>query len=163
MAKKPSIKRIPKQLMSKKVFGLLVNDFSFLGNVPFYLFVMLVSYFSGNIELFNWLAYTFVLGIIVVFSIKSIHYKDRPQKEEFNIFIEKMLASSFPSSHSLSVTVIAIYIILMYPYQWVIIMSVFACMIVYIQRYITKKHFVVDIIGGILVAFAIAIFVVKVL
>jgi len=161
MAKR--IRRLPKQLMSKKLLALILDDFSFFGSVPFYIFATLGIYFMGNTGLFSRLAYSFLIGFIIILIVKNFHYKDRPQKEEFSIFMEKVVASSFPSSHTMSVTILAIFLSLAYPYLWVIIMSTIAAIMVYLQRYITKKHFMIDIIGGILISIAIIIFVVKVL
>ena len=162
MARK-SLRKLPKQLMSRKILALLLDDFSAFGSVPFYLLVTLTTFFLGNFTLFSRLAYGFLIGFITILIIKNIHYKDRPQKEEFTIFMEKIVASSFPSSHSMSVTMLAVFLSLAYPLSWVVIMSVSAAILVYSQRYITKKHFMTDIIGGILISVAIAIFVVKVL
>lgn len=162
MAKKKSIKRLPRQLMSRKIFSLIFDDFSFFGSLPFFLFITLSALFIGNIELFYRLAYFLLISIIVIIAIKTIHYKDRPQKEEFDIFMEKMVASSFPSSHSLTITALTIFLSLAYPYIWVVTMFSIISLMVYIQRYVTKKHFFVDIVGGILTAIVIAIFVIKV-
>ena len=161
MARK-SLRRLPKQLMSRKILSLILDDFSAFGSVPFYLFVALTAYFIGNVELSSRLAYSFLIGFIAIIIIKNVHYKDRPQKEEFTIFMEKVVASSFPSSHSMSVTILAILMGLAYPFAWLIIMSIFAALMVYMHRYISKKHFMIDIIGGILIGVAITIFVVKV-
>ena len=158
-----SIRRLPRQLVSRKLLSLALDDFSFFGSVPFYVFVTLTLFFIGNIELFSRLAYSFLISFILLLIIKNVHYKDRPRKEEFTMFMEKIIASSFPSSHSLDVTLLAIFFSIAYPFTWVISMSAILCLLVYIQRYITKKHFIVDIIGGILIAIAIAVFVVKIL
>lgn len=156
------IRKLPKQLMSKKLLGLILDDFSLFGSVPFYWFITLGMYFIGNMLLFSRLAYSWLIGFIIILIVKNVHYKDRPRKEEFSIFMEKVAASSFPSSHSMGITVLAILISLTYPYGWIIAMLGFVSIMVYIQRYITRKHFVIDIIGGILIAIAITIFVVKV-
>jgi len=162
MAKK-QLRKLPKQLMSKKIISLIIDDFSFFGSFAFLFFVIAFAYFTKNTELFYRLSYFLLIGILVLIAIKSIHYKDRPQKEEFGIFMEKMIASSFPSSHSMVTTAITILIYLAYPLQWVLYLFSFASIIVYIQRYITKKHFFIDIVGGILTAVAVCIFVIRVL
>jgi membrane-associated phospholipid phosphatase len=156
------LRGLPKQLMSKKILSLILDDFSFFGSVPFYLFVTLSAYFIGNTELFLRLSYGFLIAFIVLLAVKTVHYKERPQKEEFNIFMERMVASSFPSSHSLGVTGLSIFLALAYPFPWLITMLSFVSVMVYLQRYVTKKHFWIDIIGGILIAIAICVFVVKV-
>lgn len=161
--KKRSIKKIPKQLISRKLFSLLLDDFSFFGSTPFYIFITLCAFFIGNTELFLRLSYAALIAFILILAIKTIHYKDRPQKEEFSMFMEKMVASSFPSTHSMGVTGLSIFLCLSYPFPWLITMFSIFSLLVYVQRYVTKKHFVVDIVGGIMLAVAISVFVVKVL
>ncbi len=163
MKKGRSIKKLPSELMSVKIFRLLFDDFSFFGSIPFYLFLLLLFFFIGNMDLFFRLLYTFLLSIIVILVIKNVHYKDRPQKEEFTIFMEKVIASSFPSTHSLFVTTIAILVSFAYPVAWVIITSCILSILVYIHRYISRKHFFVDIVGGILIGIVEIIFVIKVM
>ena len=163
MRRKSKIRKIPTQLISKKIISLILDDISFFGSIPFFLFIAAMAYIFGNNVLFSRMAYLFILSLIVVIAIKSIHYKDRPQKEEFSIFMEKIVASSFPSSHTIGVTSLAILVSLAYPFLQVIIPMTFIAILVYLQRYITKKHFVMDIIGGILIAIAEVIFVIKIL
>jgi len=149
-------------LMSKKILALILDDFSFFGSIPFFAFATFVVYLTGNLILFERLAYCFVISLIVVIGIKSAHFKDRPQKEEFSIFMEKVLASSFPSSHSIGVTILAILFYLAYPLIHVLIAGIIISILVYMQRYITKKHFVIDIMGGIIIAIVETVFVIKV-
>lgn len=159
---KRSIKKLPKQLFSKKLLALVIDDFALFGSVPFYLFLTLAAYFFNQMQLFSWLVYSFLIAFILILVIKTVHYKDRPQKEEFKIFMEKVIASSFPSTHSMTVTGISILMSISFPSPFVITFFSIVCILVYIQRYITKKHFFIDIVGGILSAIVISIFVIKV-
>jgi membrane-associated phospholipid phosphatase len=152
-----------KQLMSKKILNQILDDFSFFGSLPFYVFMVIVTYFLSNYELLLRLIYTLLIGTIVVIIVKNIHYKDRPQREEFTIFMEKMVASSFPSTHSTTITTLAIMFNLAYPNFWLLFISLIICVLVYLQRYISKKHFVIDIIGGIIISIILSVFVIRIL
>jgi membrane-associated phospholipid phosphatase len=157
-----SPRRISKHLVSKKILSIILDDFSFFGSLPFYGLVTLVTYFV-NPQLFMRLIYCFIVSIIVVLTVKSVHYKDRPQKQEFTMFMERVVASSFPSTHSMNITILAILIMLAYPLLWVKATSIAVALLVFAQRYITKKHFFTDILGGILIGVAEVIFVIKIL
>lgn len=161
--KKRGLRRLPKELMSRKILRLLLDDFSLFGSMAFYFFVVIIAHFIGNNELFSRLVYAFLIAFIVVITIKSLHYKDRPQKEEFNIFMEKVIASSFPSTHTMVITTLAILLWLSYRYVWLLSIFSIISILVYMQRYISKKHFLVDIVGGIILSVIIVTFVVKVL
>ncbi len=157
------LRKIHSQLISKKIINNFLDDFGIFGSIPFYALVMLITYFLGNLSLLYRLGYGFMLSMIVVISIKSFHYKDRPQKEEFTIFMEKVVASSFPSTHSLNATVLALLLCITYPFTWILVLCPLLAISVYIQRYVSKKHFVTDIIGGLLIGIIEVIFIVKVL
>jgi undecaprenyl-diphosphatase len=156
-----SLRKLPRELMTTKLFKALLDDFSFFGSIPFYLFVTLVIYFLGNQELFLRLLYTLLIGFVLIIIIKRVHYKDRPQKEVFDAFMEKIVASSFPSTHSMTITSLLILLTIAYPFIWVGTLLTSLALIVYAHRYMTKKHYMIDIIGGIVIALIITIFVVK--
>ncbi|MBR9699878.1 phosphatase PAP2 family protein [Candidatus Woesearchaeota archaeon] len=160
---KKSIRKLPKQFMSRKILRIILDDISNFGSIPFYILILAAMLFIERGEFFFRLFYSFLIAMALIIVIKSVHFKDRPQKEEFSIFIEKVLASSFPSSHSLNVTILAILFSLQYPFLWVMIFSGMLAVLVFLHRYISKKHFIVDIFGGILLAIIEVIFVVRVL
>ena len=148
--------------MSKKLAAKLLDDFSLFGSFPLYFAVLIIVWFMGNHQLFERLAYGFLISFIVIVCIKGFHYKERPQKEEFTMFMERIVASSFPSTHSLIVTGLALMLSLTYPFSWVIALSSAICLLVYVQRYVSKKHFVIDIVASIAIAIAEVILVFKV-
>ncbi len=154
--------RKPNPWISRRLLSLILDDFSFFGSIPFYLFVTLIAYFTNHNLLFSRLGYSFLIGFLAIIAIKKVHYKDRPQKEEFTIFMEKVVASSFPSSHSATVTLLGILLSISFPTIWVISSAIIISLLVYLQRYITKKHFFIDIVGGAILAVIISIFVIKV-
>ncbi|MDO8481388.1 MAG: phosphatase PAP2 family protein [Nanoarchaeota archaeon] len=148
--------------MSKKLASKILDDFSLFGSMPFFLLVTLIAGFAGNSSLFERLAYSFLISFITIVTIKGLHYKERPQKEEFNMFMERVVASSFPSTHSLAVTSLALLVVISYPYTWVISLAAMLCCLVYLQRYVSKKHFVIDIVASIAIAIAEVILIIRV-
>jgi len=134
--------------MSRKLMLRILDDFSMFGSTPFYLVTTLALFFMNNIVLAKQLLFSYIAGHILILIIKSLHYKERPQKEEFTMFMEKMVASSFPSTHSLVVTLLAVHFSLAFPLPWVIGLSSLLALSVYAQRYVQKKHFIIDCFGG---------------
>jgi membrane-associated phospholipid phosphatase len=160
---KKSITNIPNEIVSKNILKIVLEDFSIFGSIAFYITAMLTVWFIGNQELFLRLLYAFLIGIVIIVIIRGGYHKDRPQKEEFDIFMERVIASSFPSSHSLFVTMLVVLLSIAYPRTGMIIISSIVALLVYLQRYITRKHFIMDIFGGILIAIIILVFVIRVL
>jgi len=159
---KKSITSIPKQLVSKKLLATLLDEFAFFGGIPFYVLVTLFAYFIGQKELYLALIYCFLLSFIIKLIITSLHYKERPRKQEFTIFMEKILASSFPSTHSINSTILAALLIITFQLRWIVITTLTFAILVFIQRYVSKKHYFIDILGGILIAIAEIIFVLRI-
>ncbi len=157
------MRKLSRQLMSRKVFYIILNELGHFGSIPFFIFVTLAALYLGSYTLFERLAYSLLISITLILIIKGTHYKDRPQKEEFSIFLEKVIASSFPSSHSMNITILTILISMSYPTLPIIITLSLLSFTIYLQRYLTRKHFIADIIGGICIGIAEVIFVVRVL
>ena len=162
MVKGKFFTRLQRQILSRSIIQHFFLDISLFGSIPFYWAFAFGLYFAGMDRWFFQLAYCFLLSMVIVIVIKSIHYKDRPIKEEFSIFMEKMIASSFPSTHSLNITILAILASIWINNIGIVFLSSTLAVCVYIQRYLSRKHFVIDIIGGILIGIAEVTFVLRV-
>ena len=143
------ISAFSRQLISRKILRVVLDDLAVFGSIPFYVLVLIIMYLSANMALFYRLLACFIVSMAIIIIVKSTHFKHRPRKEEFTIFMEKVMASSFPSAHSLNATVLMIMFSATFKDAWVIALSLLLAVLVYFHRYIAKKHFIIDILGGI--------------
>ncbi|OIO61904.1 hypothetical protein COY26_01585 [Candidatus Woesearchaeota archaeon CG_4_10_14_0_2_um_filter_33_10] len=137
------MKMIPKKLKTQ-----VVEDISVFGALPFYLFLSIFVMLLGEIKLFLWLIIGLFLAYGITILIRAFYYKDRPTKENYNGFIEKINTSSFPSLHSLRVTLIFCLFGFYYKSVYLTILFFFIMLLVFFSRYNLKKHFKIDIIFG---------------
>ena len=141
----------------KKLIGSLIDSFSFFGALPFYLFLSFFIFFSGNEKLFERLIIGIIFCYAVVILIRIVYYKERPRKIEHGNIIEKVIASSFPSFHSCAVTILSLMICLYYKSAYMIALFSFISLLVFFNRYHLRKHYLSDIIAGILTGIIISI------
>ena len=70
MAKRKTINGLSKQIISKKIMAVTLDDFSLFGSLPFYAFVVIISYYLNTV-LFTRLIYSLLLTLIIVFAINE--------------------------------------------------------------------------------------------
>ncbi len=88
-------------------------------------------------------------GIIVV--IRIFYFKNRPKKETYSNFIERIDASSFPSLHSARIVFLAILFSAHFTNQYLTILCTVVAALVSYSRIYLKKHDWVDVAGGVVV------------
>jgi undecaprenyl-diphosphatase len=134
--------------MSNRIVNSLIRDLSSFGGLPFYLFLSFFVMLLGELKLFLWLIIGMIISYLIVIIIRIIFYKERPRKEKYNTFIEKIDASSFPSLHSFRITLIFWLFYFNYKSLYITIMVFFIGLAVFFSRYYLKKHFRIDIFWG---------------
>jgi len=135
-------------VIPKKLKKDVVRDISAFGALPFYLFLSIFVMLLGEIKLFLWLIIGLFLAYGITILIRVLYYKDRPIKENHKDFIERIDTSSFPSLHSLRVTLIFCLFGFYYKSLYLTVLFFFIILLVFCSRYNLKKHFKIDIIFG---------------
>lgn len=87
---------------------------------------------------------------IISFAIKTIFPKDRPRKQKFTTLVEKIDASSFPSVHSARITVLTFWLALISTNILLQIFIIAIGVLVAYSRIYLKKHYYIDVFGGII-------------
>jgi len=130
---------------SEQVF----KDLSTLGGSIFYAFVLGLSLLFGEIELFTDLLVGFFFTLLVIVLIRTFYFKDRPKKEKYNSYIEKIEASSFPSWHSARIIFLALMFSYFFVNRYVTGLLILTSLAVAYSRIHLKRHDWIDILGGI--------------
>ena len=135
--------------MSSRMMQRAIKNLSALGAVPFYLFLTVFIFLIGNYSTFLQLLIGFAASYGIVIAIRSVYYRPRPRPENYSSIIEKIDASSFPSLHSLRITMISV--ILVYSYNSLLAILFFSLVSISVcyTRYYLKRHYFSDIIAGI--------------
>jgi undecaprenyl-diphosphatase len=129
---------------------ILFQAVSLLGT-PFF-FVPAIIYLSSldkNLAIIT--IYSIALAQIVCTAIKFIYPKKRPVPMPDKTLIQKYLAGSFPSIHTARITAFSVPIIQFHANQWIILAALSAIGLVGYSRICLKKHYLIDVTGGILI------------
>lgn len=146
---------------SNKPLGKLLSVYTELGSSlgAFFIFVVLFA-ISGSIVLKFAVIYLVQLGVVE--SIKFLTKRPRPKAHlkriiETNVFGLRVSSGSFPSGHASNVTTIAVLITAFYNISGNSFILVFlTAFTIAISRIYLRKHYLLDVLGGALIGFAIS-------
>lgn len=125
------------------------RDFSGLGN-PLILLLIVYLFFGWKIFIDALIGLLFIE--IVGNVIKLTFFKSRPNDQKYSNLYEKSLASSFPSLHVARIAYILFLTLNVFSTANIIDAIVIFLLVAY-SRIFLKKHFLIDLLGGVLLAF----------
>ncbi len=140
--------------MSKihEIVSIGFRDLTTFGGSPFYALILLFSLIFREWSLASNLFWGFVFIMGVVLIIRIFYFKNRPRKQAYRNFLEKMDASSFPSWHTARVFFLAfIFSYFLQSTIAAIFLTAIACLAAY-SRIFLKKHDWWDVLGGLVLA-----------
>ena len=133
----------------KKYITIIFEDVSTFGGLVFYVFLCILFLLMGKIDLTIKLLAGIILLYILVNISRILYFKERPQKQVYSNFIEKIDASSFPSMHASRVSFLSFVLVQEVKDIYLTILFVIMSILVFYSRIYLKKHYLIDIIGGI--------------
>ncbi|MBI4151394.1 phosphatase PAP2 family protein [Candidatus Woesearchaeota archaeon] len=139
-----------KEFQFKKHVDTLLRDITALGGFVFHSFLILFLFSLGEQRLSWLLFFAFLFTLMVTILIRAVYFKDRPHKQTYSNFFEKLDASSFPSLHTAR-TVALVLIVLNFIQNNLVatVLVGFSFLIIYSRVYL-KKHDWEDVAGGII-------------
>jgi undecaprenyl-diphosphatase len=118
------------------------------GGIEFQL-AMLISFFLLGFDL---LALRLFIGLLATYTIASfirlLFFRERPVKRVYNNFVDKIVAGSFPSGHSMNVSFLAIILIQYFNNIGFSIFVLLLAISVGLSRIYLKRHHKSDVLGG---------------
>lgn len=127
----------------------IFKDLSTLGGSIFYAFVLGLSLLFGEIKLFIDLLVGFFFTLLIIVLIRTFYFKDRPKKEKYKNYLEKIEASSFPSWHSARAIFLALVFSYFFVNKYVTGLLLLTSLTVAYSRIHLRRHDWFDILGGI--------------
>ena len=122
-----------------------------LGGMVFYFLFSLWFLFDKDYSLF----FILFLGVIIIYLftiiIRAVYFKQRPRKQKYKNFIEKIDASAFPSVHAARISFLLMFLFF-YIFKDLILMMlafILTLLIIYSRIYL-KKHDLIDVLGGVI-------------
>jgi len=133
----------------QRILDIIFNDVSSFGGSVFYALVVLFLLIFGKMNVALQLIVSFLIIILISFAIKLIFFKNRPKKQKFTNVVEKIDAGSFPSVHSARATSLTFIILSNIPRLELFLTLIPLALLVCYSRIFIKKHFLLDVVGGI--------------
>ena len=125
------------------------RDITSFGSLWFYAILIVFFLITGDYSSLLVLLSGFILIYFATIIIRSLYFKNRPQKYPYNNLIEKLDASSFPSMHAMRTGFLASFFIAYFKNSLVsILLAVLALVILYSRMYL-KKHDWNDVLAGV--------------
>ena len=138
--------------MEKKYLDILFRDLTTFGGALFYALIVLLAFAFNQTALAVDLILGFLISLIILVPIRLFYFRDRPQKQTYSNFLERIDASSFPSWHTARIVLLAITAIFYFNNMLVNIISVVLAVLVGYSRIYLKKHDWMDLLGGLILA-----------
>lgn len=135
------------KLILKKIF----EEATFFGGLGFYAFLIILFFVIGKTNYSIKLFLSLIIIYFLTFIIRLFYFKSRPKKEEYRNFLEKIDASSFPSVHAARATFLCFFSILVLNLTLYVNILIFVLFfLVLYSRIYLKKHYLIDVIGGVI-------------
>ena len=147
--------------MLKHIYEDTIREIGALGSLAVYGVITIVFYLLGFVNVFLQLVIALALGYAVTSLLRFIFFKQRPKKERFTNFIEKLDAGSFPSLHAMRATFFGIVLMNFFQNMLVSAVIVLGILGVSASRVYEKRHYGIDIMAGIVLGIIIGIAVIK--
>ena len=125
------------------------RDLTTFGGIIFFAIILFITLIFQKYQLFVKLLFGLLFTFIITILIRSFYTKDRPNKQTYKNFIEKMDALSFPSWHTARITFLAIIFSFQYNYLYLTTFFTVIALLVSYSRIYLKRHDWWDVLGGI--------------
>lgn len=129
----------------------VMRDTTALGGIALYGFVALFFLLLGRAEVFVQLAIGIVLLYAVISPLRLLFFRIRPDHSSYAGLFTKIDAGSFPSMHSARSTLLAIVLGTVFNSALAWALLALAVVAILATRVMLKRHYVTDILGGIVV------------
>ena len=138
------------------------QDLSALGGLPVYVAICAMFFVTNNYNTFWQLVIAFIAVFGITVLTRLTHYTDRPEKQKFMTWYEKIDASSFPSLHAGRTAALAIIIGNFFMQNFYNMMGIdillITCVIaVCAMRMVLHRHYFTDVLFGVMIGAFVAV------
>jgi undecaprenyl-diphosphatase len=141
------------RLISKEKTNFILKEFfqdlSSLGSIFNQVFLIVFFLILEKTNLGITLFINIIISTLLCYVIRFFYFKERPHKRSYKTLLEKLDASSFPSTHTARSFGAAL--ILSYYFPELLILILLLAIGIAISRIYLKHHYKIDVIFGILI------------
>ena len=121
-----------------------------LGGMVFYVLVTLL--FIGEPQIFWGMLLSVGVVLVICSGIKAVYHKERPRKQQKNNWYQRLDAMSFPSLHAMRAFSLVFWLSLFVQRTTFTLFASTIALLIIISRVYMKKHYVIDVVGGVLLS-----------
>jgi membrane-associated phospholipid phosphatase len=125
-----------------------IHEITVLGSLVFYGILLLFFLAVQDILMFKVLLTGCIITFTITILIRTFYFKDRPAKQEYKNWVERMDASSFPSLHSARIIFLMLVFMFKFQHLYTSLLFILLALVVMISRVYLKKHDWIDISSG---------------
>ena len=133
-----------------------LQDLKGLAGNPLIVVIALLALILGKLVLFWQLVVAVALAYILTIFVRLFFFRRRPDKQKYHSLIGRFDASSFPSLHAMRASVLATLLALYFNNSLLTVLFIICALGVGIARVVQKRHFVSDVLVGLVVGVLIA-------
>ncbi|MEK6938928.1 MAG: phosphatase PAP2 family protein [Nanoarchaeota archaeon] len=135
----------------KEPLIIFFRDVTALAGTPFYILLWIFLILIQEYYLVTKLIAGFLFILFVTAIIRMIYHKERPLKQEYHNWMERIDASSFPSMHAARAFFFSLTLTSFFKYElWISVFLIALAILVSYSRIFLKKHDWWDLLGGII-------------
>ena len=129
----------------------VMRDTAALGGLALYGLIAVLFLLLGKLNVFVMLVIGLALCYGIISIIRLVFFRIRPDKQRYSGVFTKIDAGSFPSMHSARVTVLAIILAQFFAAPVISALLVLGVLSVVVTRVLLKRHYVSDVVGGVVI------------
>ncbi len=135
-----------------KFLPILFRDLTTFGGAIFYGLIVFLAFAFNQTTFAIDLIFGFVISLAIVVPIRLLYFKNRPQKQAYSNFLERIDAASFPSWHTARAVFMALTGIFYFNNLFLTVISSILALLVCYSRIYLQKHDWMDVLGGVTLA-----------
>ena len=128
----------------------VIRDISSFGSLFFYILAVLIFLILGNYRAFVELLAGLAIIYIVTAILRTVFFKERPRRYNYNSYIEKLDAASFPSLHASRTAFIGAFFMAYFGNIILAAALVLMTLLIAYSRIYLKRHDFKDVAAGII-------------
>ncbi len=136
------------------------RDITSIGGLWSYLILILFAFLMAGQMPAVQLSAALIIIYVIAIIIRLVHFKDRPVHELHTTILERVDASSFPSIHAARATALAHLLSRQLPEATILLTGI--AVLVCASRIYLRKHYIVDVAGGVALGIITAVAVVRI-
>ena len=141
----------------------LLQDIKALSGLPIFAVLIVLTFLLGEINLSGQLLLGLAFACTLTVIIRIVYFRERPDKQKYKSFLQKIDASSFPSLHAMRAAVLATILAVYFANILLTVIFILCAIGVATSRLLLKRHHFSDVFVGLVLGVILALISIKII